>query len=87
MNKKVIILSNNSTECLSSTYFNYSSCEDLSPNTSIIELSRIKELYSSLDYKPVDPPFLYIVDKGNHCIRALNLKEFTVKTIAGMCGV
>ena len=44
-NKIVIILKTNDSECLHATYENYTECEDLNTNNTIINPSLIKIIY------------------------------------------
>jgi hypothetical protein len=61
--------------------------------TTIIDYTRVKylsfnnNLDTTFQYSAnTDPRIAYVADKGNHCIRLLNVDQSFVSTVAGICG-
>jgi len=62
------------------------------PNIRVIDYKRIKYLsfeknLTNFKFSTIrDPRIAYVADKGNHCIRLLDVDQSFVKTVAGICG-
>ena len=61
--------------------------------TTVIDYTRVKylsfnnNLDTNFQYSAnTDPRIAYVADKGNHCIRLLNVDQSFVSTVAGICG-
>lgn len=61
--------------------------------TTVIDYTRVKyisfnnNLDTTFQYSAnTDPRIAYVADKGNHCIRLLNVDQSFVSTVAGICG-
>jgi len=90
-NKIVFILNSTSAECLFATYENYTSCQDTGTNPEdIIDPDNIMVVYPPIQnltqyQSDLNGNLVFVADKGNSCIRMINLTLGSTSTYAGMC--
>jgi len=94
--KAVIILKDDSPECEYANYLNYTTCQDNSTKDDLIDPSRVKEIFfpfnsskvtaEDLELEALSGKIIYVTDKGNNCVRKLDLIQQISTTLAGTCG-